>query len=94
MVTAIVFANLNNLQYFFTQTAIVFADTNRHRFCRSERALNLALAEMYVAGVATRKVSKIIETMCGFEVSSSHVFIILGVRLFVMLRRNRDFNWT
>ncbi len=43
------------------------------RGLRSERALNLALAEMYVAGVATRKVSKIIETMCGFEVSSSQV---------------------
>lgn len=43
------------------------------RGLRSERVLNLALAEMYVAGVATRKVSKIVETMCGFEVSSSQV---------------------
>ena len=43
------------------------------RGIRSERALNLALAEMYVAGVSTRKVSKIVETMCGFEVSSSQV---------------------
>ena len=43
------------------------------RGLRSERALNLALAEMYVAGVSTRKVSKIVETMCGFEVSSSQV---------------------
>lgn len=40
---------------------------------RSERALKLALAEMYVAGVSTRKVAKITEEMCGFEVSSTQV---------------------
>src|SRR5205085_7791476 len=37
---------------------------------RSERALKLALAEMYVVGVSTRKVAKITEELCGFEVSS------------------------
>ncbi len=40
---------------------------------RSERALKLALAEMYVQGVSTRKVAAITEKMCGFEVSSSQV---------------------
>ena len=40
---------------------------------RSERSLSLALAQMYVQGVSTRKVSKIIEEMCGFEVSSTQV---------------------
>ena len=40
---------------------------------RSERALKLALAEMYVQGVSTRKVSAITEQMCGFAVSSSQV---------------------
>jgi transposase-like protein len=40
---------------------------------RSERALKLALAEMYVQGVSTRKVSAITEQMCGFSVSSSQV---------------------
>ena len=40
---------------------------------RSERALKLALAEMYVQGVSTRKVAAITEQLCGFEVSSSHV---------------------
>lgn len=40
---------------------------------RSERALKLALAEMYVTGVSTRKVARITETLCGFEVSSSEV---------------------
>lgn len=40
---------------------------------RSERALKLALAEMYVQGVSTRKVAAITEELCGFEVSSSQV---------------------
>jgi putative transposase len=40
---------------------------------RSERALTLALAEMYVQGVSTRKVSAIIEQLCGTTVSSSQV---------------------
>jgi transposase-like protein len=40
---------------------------------RSERALTLALAEMYVQGVSTRKVKAITEQLCGAAVSSSHV---------------------
>ena len=40
---------------------------------RSERALTLALAEMYVQGVSTRKVAAITEQLCGFEVSSAQV---------------------
>jgi putative transposase len=40
---------------------------------RSERALKLALAEMYVQGVSTRKVAVITEQMCGFEVTSTQV---------------------
>ena len=40
---------------------------------RSERALKLAVAEMYVQGVSTRKVTAIMEQMCGFEVSSTQV---------------------
>ena len=38
---------------------------------RSERALKLALAEMYVQGVSTRRVAQITEKLCGFEVTSS-----------------------
>lgn len=41
--------------------------------CRSERALKLAIAEMYVNGVSTRKVSQITEALCGLEISSSQV---------------------
>ena len=40
---------------------------------RSERALTLTLAEMYVQGVSTRKVSTIVEQLCGSSVSSSVV---------------------
>ncbi len=40
---------------------------------RSERALTLALAEMYVQGVSTRKVQAITEQLCGVNISSSLV---------------------
>lgn len=40
---------------------------------RSERALTLALAEMYVQGVSTRKVKAITEQLCGVNISSSAV---------------------
>lgn len=43
------------------------------RGLRSERALKLALAEMYVSGVSTRKVARVTEQLCGFEVSSTEV---------------------
>lgn len=40
---------------------------------RSERALTLALAEMYVQGVSTRKVAAITEQLCGVELTSTQV---------------------
>lgn len=40
---------------------------------RSERALTLTLAEMYVQGVSTRKVAAITERLCGTAVSSTQV---------------------
>jgi transposase-like protein len=40
---------------------------------RSERALTLALAEMYVQGVSTRKVKAIPEQLCGVSITSSAV---------------------
>ncbi len=43
------------------------------RSLHSERALNIALGEMYIGGVSTRRVSKIIESMCGTGVSSTMV---------------------
>src|SRR5574339_230530 len=38
---------------------------------RSERVLTLALAEMYVQGVSTRKVKAIAEQLCGVSITSS-----------------------
>lgn len=43
------------------------------RGLRSERALTLTLAEMYVKGISTRRVAAITEQLCGFEVSSAQV---------------------
>lgn len=40
---------------------------------RSERALRLSLAEMYVQGVSTRRVAAITEQLCGTNVSSTTV---------------------
>ena len=40
---------------------------------RSERALKLAIAEMYVQGVTTRKVAAVMKELCGLEVTSSQV---------------------
>lgn len=40
---------------------------------RSERAFKLALAEMYIQGVSTRKVAAITEQLCGVEISSTQV---------------------
>ena len=41
--------------------------------CRSEKALKLAVAEMYVNGVSTRRVAAITEELCGHRISSNQV---------------------
>lgn len=43
------------------------------KYQRNEKALVLAIAEMYVQGVSTRKVKKITEELCGLEISKSQV---------------------
>lgn len=40
---------------------------------RSERALKLAIAEMYIQGVSTRKVTSILQELCGLDVTSTQV---------------------
>jgi len=40
---------------------------------RSEKALKLAIAEMYIQGVSTRKVTSVLESLCGLEISSTQV---------------------
>jgi putative transposase len=50
-----------------------FQPTLFARYQRSEKALVLALVQMYIRGVSTRKVSAIVEQLCGFAVSASQV---------------------
>ncbi len=40
---------------------------------RSEKALKYAMAEMYIQGVSTRKVTSVLEKLCGLEMSSAQV---------------------
>jgi len=40
---------------------------------RSERALKLAIAEMYIQGVSTRRVAEITRELCVLEVTSADV---------------------
>lgn len=40
---------------------------------RSEKALKLAIAQMYLEGVSTRRVQDITEKLCGLEISSTQV---------------------
>jgi putative transposase len=47
------------------------------RYERSEQALVGALVEMYIAGVSTRKVSRVVETLCGVHVSASAVSAVV-----------------
>lgn len=53
--------------------AVDFYPSALEKGIRSEQALKLALAEMYVQGVSTRKVSAIVEQLCGHSVSSTQV---------------------
>src|SRR5262245_49732767 len=50
---------------------VAFCPSALEKGVRSERALKLAVAEMYVQGVSTRKVAAITEQLCGLEVTSS-----------------------
>jgi transposase-like protein len=52
---------------------VEFYPSALERGVRSERALKLAVAEMYVQGVSTRKVTEVMKTLCGLEISSTDV---------------------
>ena len=43
------------------------------RYQRLEKALTITIAEMYIRGISTRKVTKILEELCGLEISKSQV---------------------
>jgi len=51
----------------------VFRTSLLEKGSRSDRALKSAIATMYVEGVSTRRITKIMEELCGFEVSSGQV---------------------
>jgi transposase-like protein len=55
------------------QTRDGFYPASLEKGLRSERALKLALAEMYIQGVSTRKVAEVTENLCGFSVTSDQV---------------------
>ena len=50
-----------------------FYPSSLQKGLRSERAIKVALAEMYVQGVSTRKVETILKKFCGLSVSSTQV---------------------
>lgn len=50
-----------------------FSPSLFERYQRSEKALLMALVEMYVQGVSTRKVKHITEALCGLEISKTQV---------------------
>jgi len=52
---------------------VEFYPSTLERGTRSERALALAVAEMYLQGVSTRKVTAVMEQLCGREVTSMQV---------------------
>ena len=56
--------------------AVEFYPSALERGVRSERALKLAIAEMYVQGVSTRKVKAITEELCGHAFSASSLSAI------------------
>ena len=67
-------SRLGRLQLNVPQTRDVeFYPSALERGERSERALKLAVAEMYVQGVSTRKVAKITQELCGLDISSTQV---------------------
>jgi putative transposase len=47
------------------------------RYQRSEQAFVGALVEMYVQGVSTRKVTHVVEELCGIRVSASEVSVLV-----------------
>ena len=65
---------LGKLELQVPQTrGVEFYPKSLERGVRSERALKLAVAEMYVQGVSTRKVTEITQELCGLDISSSQV---------------------
>jgi len=52
---------------------VSFYPSALERGLRSERAVLLAMAEMYVKGVSTRKVQDVLQKLCGLEMTGTQV---------------------
>lgn len=50
-----------------------FSPSIFERYQRNEKALLTSMLEMYISGVSTRKVSQIVQELCGKEISKSFV---------------------
>jgi len=60
------------------------------KYQRNEKALTLAIMEMYIQGVSTRKVKKITDELCGLEISRSQVSALAkGLDEEIAIWRNR-----
>lgn len=60
------------------------------KYQRNEKALTLAIMEMYIQGVSTRKVKKITDELCGLEISRSQVSALAkGLDEEITIWRNR-----
>jgi len=65
----------------FFDPALKVPQTRDGEFCpqsleqglRSECVLLLAIAEMFVQGVSTRRVKRVVEELCGMDVSSTQI---------------------
>jgi putative transposase len=67
-------SRMGKLELKIPQTrGVAFYPGSLEKGLRSERALKLAIAEMYLKGVSTRRVEKITEELCGLEISSTQV---------------------
>ena len=62
-----------DLQIPQVRDGIAFYPSALERGLRSERALKLAIAEMYVKGVSTRKMGGVMEQLCGTDITSTQV---------------------
>lgn len=66
---------LGNIEFAIPQVRgdVAFYPSSLEKGIRSERALTLAVAEMYIQGVSTRKVTKVLEELCGTHITSTQV---------------------
>ncbi len=54
-----------------------FSPSLFERYERSEKAFMFSLTEMYLQGISTRKVTKVVEELCGTTVSASEISLLV-----------------